>query len=234
MAIEDDIIARESGGDPNARNSRSSAAGAGQFIDSTWLAMLQSRRPDLVQGRSREDLLNLKMDPALSKEMTAAYAADNNAVLTKAGLPVTPGTTYLAHFAGPGGAVKVLSADPTTPVANLLGADAVAANPHIRNMTAGDLKVWADGGKRTSQPQAAVPSVIIPTQNPTNPPGNNQNLGNTFAELAPATIPALTVPSPERQMAAPPAGEIGPSFDDSAFAPRTYARQKMKRREVLA
>jgi hypothetical protein len=48
--------------------------------------------------------------------MTEAYANQNQAILSKAGVPVTPGTTYLAHFAGPGGAVKVLQADPNAPV----------------------------------------------------------------------------------------------------------------------
>ena len=45
-----------------------------------------------------------RTDPQLSREMTAAYANKNHAILSKAGVPVTPGTTYLAHFAGPGGA----------------------------------------------------------------------------------------------------------------------------------
>lgn len=35
MALEDQIIGAESGGNPTAKNPRSSATGAGQFIDST-------------------------------------------------------------------------------------------------------------------------------------------------------------------------------------------------------
>jgi hypothetical protein len=76
--------------------------------------------------------------------MTAAYAADNGGILKGAGLPVTPGTQYLAHFAGPKGAVGLLNADPSTPAGAVLGDAAVKANPFLRNMTAGDVAAWAD------------------------------------------------------------------------------------------
>src|SRR5690242_11717364 len=109
MALVDQIIGAESGGDPNARNPNSSASGVGQFIDSTWLSMLRKHRPDLADGQSDADLLALKSDPDLSRQMTAAYAADNAGILQHAGLAVTPGSTYLAHFAGPQGAVGILN-----------------------------------------------------------------------------------------------------------------------------
>src|SRR6187402_2186859 len=111
MGLVDAIIGVESGGNPNATNPNSSASGLGQFIDSTWLSTLRSARPDLAEGKSNAELLALKTDPAISREMTQAYANQNQAILQKNGLPVTEGNTYLAHFAGPGGAVKVLQAD---------------------------------------------------------------------------------------------------------------------------
>ncbi|MBO4228002.1 transglycosylase SLT domain-containing protein [Bradyrhizobium neotropicale] len=224
MATADDIIARESGGNPNATNPRSSAAGLGQFIDSTWLSMLRRHRPDIADGRADSDLLALKFDPTLSREMTAAYAADNNAVLTKAGLPVTPGTTYLAHFAGPAGAVKVLQADPATPVAQILDAKAVAANPHIRNFTAGDLRAWAEGKKPSGTPQV-VTNLATPTP-------ITSNLGDTFTKLGQSIQLPLTLPTIGIQ-SAPPSVDSGPSMDDPAFAPRTVAGQLARRRKVL-
>lgn len=140
MPLVDHIIGAESGGNPNARNPRSSAAGLGQFIDSTWLSMLAKHRPDLAAGKSPEELLALKSDPQLSRDMTAAYAADNAGLLSKAGLPVTPGSTYLAHFAGPQGAVGILNADPAMPVSSILTPAAVKANPFLQGMTASDLR----------------------------------------------------------------------------------------------
>ncbi|WP_457489033.1 hypothetical protein [Tardiphaga sp. P5_C10] len=158
MALVDQIIGVESGGNPNARNPRSSAGGAGQFIDSTWLNVLSKHRPDLIQGKSRDEIIALKSDPVLSKEMTGALASDNGGVLTGAGLPVTPGTTYLAHFAGPQGAIGILNADPTTPAGAVLGPRVVEANPFLKDMSAADLKAWADrkmgGGAAPAAPTA--------------------------------------------------------------------------------
>src|SRR3954465_6247001 len=108
MGLIDSIIGAESGGNPNAKNPLSSASGLGQFIDSTWLSTIRSARPDIAQGKSDAELIALKSDPNLSREMTGAYAAQNGAILSNAGHPVTPGNTYLAHFAGPQGAVSVL------------------------------------------------------------------------------------------------------------------------------
>lgn len=158
MGLIDQIISVESGG-KNVSNPNSSAAGPGQFIDATWLDMLAKHRPDIAG--SRDELLALKGDPALSKEMTAAYAGDNAGILSKAGHAVTPGTQYLAHFAGPQGAVGILNANPTTPAGAILGDRVVKANPFLANMSAGDLAAWADrkmGGK------AAPMSMAGPAQ----------------------------------------------------------------------
>lgn len=133
----------ESGGNPNARNPRSSATGLGQFIDSTWLNTIQRHRPDIAQGRSRADVLALRTDPTLSREMLAAHRGDNQAGLRSSGIDPNPANTYLAHFAGLGGAKKVLGADPTTPVRSLLGDSVVRANPFLANYSAADLQNWA-------------------------------------------------------------------------------------------
>lgn len=165
MGLIDQIISVESGG-KNAANPNSSAAGPGQFINSTWLDMLAKHRPDLTG--SRDELLALKSDPALSREMTAAYAGDNAGILSKSGLPVTPGTQYLAHFAGPQGAVGILNADPSTPAGTILGAGVVKANPFLAKMSAGDLAAWADrkmGGAAPMSmagPQAAPAAPTAP------------------------------------------------------------------------
>ena len=155
MALSDLIVGAESGGNANATNPNSSATGAGQFINSTWLSMIKQHRPDLAEGKSDQDILAMRSDPALSKQMVDAYAADNQAILQKNGLPVTPGTTYLAHFAGPQGAVSLLKADPNASAAGLLGEAAAKANPFLKNMTVGGLLAWADK-KMGAAPMASV------------------------------------------------------------------------------
>lgn len=143
-SVVDRIIGVESGGNARAKNPRSSAEGLGQFIDSTWVAMLRKHRPDIANGRTPAELIALKTDPALSREMTEAYTADNAAYLRNRSIPTTPGNLYLAHFAGPGGAVQVLKADPSASVAAVLGQDKVRANPFLKGMTVSQLAAWAD------------------------------------------------------------------------------------------
>lgn len=155
----DGIIRTESAGNPLARNPRSSAGGLGQFLDSTWLAVIKKHRPDVAAGKTREQILQLKFDPNLSREMTAAYEADNAAFLQSRGVPPTAGSLKLAHFAGPQGAVALYS-NPDAPVESVLGADAVRANPFLRGKRGADVVAWADrqmsgASKSPSQAMAA-------------------------------------------------------------------------------
>lgn len=153
-AVVERIIAVESNGDPNAKNKRSSATGSGQFLDETWLEMIRKHRRDLFQGRSEKEILELRRDPELARAITTRLVEQNAAMLKKRRLPITPGTLYLAHFAGPAGAVAVLSVSENTDAASLMAsADAtgrttreklVNANPFLKELTVGDLKNWAN------------------------------------------------------------------------------------------
>jgi hypothetical protein len=228
----DQILSVESGGNPNARNPRSSAAGLGQFIDSTWMDMVSRYRPDLTTGMSREQILGLKMDPALSREMTAKYAEENGAKLEAAGMPVRPGTQYLAHFAGPDGATKVLGADPSMPVGQLLGPKVVAANPFLAKMTAGDLVGWADkkmgGAPQPAQmPPQAVPQppMIGGAPAPQNAPAPAA-VPNT-ANMAPAPVPEPAQAAPAQPQADPFAGAEKEHFA-AIKAPMLSAPQRPK------
>ena len=192
MALIDSIIGAESGGNPNAKNPNSSATGLGQFIASTWLDTLSRERPDLVAGKSRDEILALRNDPQLSRQMTEAYANQNGQVLSKSGFEANPGNIYLSHFAGPQGAVKVLSADPNAPVESILGPQAVAANPFLRGMTAADLQGWAAkkiGG--TSQP--------MPRQTAQASPASPQAAPLNVAPQAAPIFPAPAEPAPQQQ-----------------------------------
>ncbi|WP_454634279.1 lytic transglycosylase domain-containing protein [Bradyrhizobium cenepequi] len=153
-ALVERIVAAESNGDPNARNKRSSATGAAQFLDDTWLEAVRRHRRDLVQGRSDKEVLELRRDAGLAREITARTIAQNAAMLSKRGLPITPGSLYLVHFAGPAGAVALLTAAESADAASLMAAadvtgrttreKLVTANPFLKMLTVGDLKVWAD------------------------------------------------------------------------------------------
>jgi len=154
--IANQIMGVESGNNPFAKNPRSSAFGPAQFIDSTWLSMLSKYRPDLA-SLPREQQLALRSDPQLSHAMTEAYAQENGAYLKNKGLDVTPGNTYLAHFAGPEGAAKVLQAQPNASAADTLGPAVLKANPFLANMTTGQLRSWANQKMGAPTPPASIP-----------------------------------------------------------------------------
>ena len=90
-AVVERIIGVESNGDPNAKNRRSSATGLGQFLDETWLDMVRAHRPDLAKGRSQAEILELRRDAEVAREITARFTERNAEMLRKRGLPVTPG-----------------------------------------------------------------------------------------------------------------------------------------------
>jgi hypothetical protein len=152
--VVDRIIGVESDGDPNATNKRSSALGLGQFLDETWLDLIRAHRPDLSRGRSKDETLQLRRDANLAREITLRFTKQNAEMLRKKGLPVTPGTLYLAHFAGGAGAVAILSAlDDADAASVMANADVtgrtkrekiIQANSFLERFTVVDLKSWAD------------------------------------------------------------------------------------------
>jgi hypothetical protein len=153
-AVVEQIISVESNGDPNAKNKRSSAMGLGQFLDETWLVLIRAHRPDLAKGHSEGETLELRRDPIVAREIISRFTERNARVLKKRGLPVTPGTLYLAHFAGAAGAIAILSAlEEADAASTMASADAtgrtkreklVKANPFLERFTVADLKNWAD------------------------------------------------------------------------------------------
>jgi hypothetical protein len=153
-ALVERIIIAESNGDPNARNKRSSATGAAQFLDDTWREAVRRHRRDLIQGRSDKEVLDLRRDAELAREIATRLVEEYAAMLNRRGLPITPGSLYLAHFAGPAGAVALLSGAESADAASLMAAADVTgrttreklvnANPFLKVLTVGDIKSWAD------------------------------------------------------------------------------------------
>jgi hypothetical protein len=148
------IIAIESNGNPNEKNRRSSATGAGQFLDNTWLEAVRRHRRDLIQGRSDKELLELRRDTELAREIVTRLVEQYATMLSKRRLPITPGSLYLTYFAGPAGAVALLSGAENADAASLMASadltgrttreKLVSANPFLKVLTVGDLKTWAD------------------------------------------------------------------------------------------
>jgi hypothetical protein len=144
---------RESGYNPRAKAPTSSAAGLFQFVEQTWLATLKkhgakygyARYSDLItqgsDGRyrvsgaeAREAVMNLRFDPHAASLMVGEMTSDNAAYLAgRIGRQPTAGELYAAHFLGPQGAARLISAVKTSPTASAAAffPDAAGANRSI-------------------------------------------------------------------------------------------------------
>ena len=156
------IVRIESGGQADARNTRSTATGLGQFIDATWIAMMQRYRPDLHGSLTREALLALRTDPDLSREMILAYTRENETFLRRAGHAITPGRLYLAHFLGPRGADAALRADPAALVSDVFEPAVITANPQLRGQTIAQLIDKVEGLMAGTGAAAAPAAAPLP------------------------------------------------------------------------
>lgn len=143
----------ESSFNPSARASTSSASGLFQFTNQTWLATLRAHgaehglgwAADAIQkgqGGSysvadaglRQQILDLRFDPAAASAMAGEFASDNSDYLSQhLGRAVDNTDLSIAHFFGAGGALKFLTAlsqDPEATAAPYFP-EAAAANPTI-------------------------------------------------------------------------------------------------------
>ena len=108
----------ESSFDPNAKARTSSATGLYQFIQSTWLDMVEKHgeKYGIDVNAPRKELLALRKDPELSSYMAAELANENEASLqANWGGEVGETELYLAHFMGAGGASAFLRANDRSP-----------------------------------------------------------------------------------------------------------------------
>jgi hypothetical protein len=128
----------ESGLNPQAGASTSSARGLFQFIEQTWLATIKQSGTALGYGQyanaitkdasgkyevqdptMRSAILKLRNDPAANAAMAGAFTKENTALLgQKLGRTPSEGELYIAHFLGVGGAAKLISAAADNPNAS--------------------------------------------------------------------------------------------------------------------
>lgn len=190
-----DVARVESGFNPTAKAPTSSARGLYQFTKSTWLATLDrhgadhglgwaanaigrdaSGRLTVTDPTLRQQIFDLRDDPAASAAMAAAFTSDNRAyVESRTGRTAEPVDLYLAHFLGSGGAVKFLSAwaaDPDQAGAPMMP-DAAAANRSIFYAADGSMRSLGDirerfrakleeGGEPGFSPGGGLPGGAAP------------------------------------------------------------------------
>lgn len=161
-----DVARVESGYNPTAKASTSSARGLYQFTKQTWLATLDrhganhglawaadaigrdaSGRLSVTDPTLRQQIFDLRDDPAAASSMAAALTGDNREYLeSRIGRNAEPVDLYLAHFLGSGGAAKFLSAldaNPDQPGATMMP-EAAAANRSVFYAPDGSMRSLAD------------------------------------------------------------------------------------------
>ena len=155
------IIKVESAGNARAKNPLSTATGLGQFIESTWIRMMKTYRPDLASSLSRRDLLELRFDPTISREMVKNLAREGESYLRARGHDITAGRLYLCHFLGAQGADLVLRSRDNQSLLEVLGAGVIKANPFLRGKDVAYIKAWAErkmSGRKRARAIAAAPT----------------------------------------------------------------------------
>jgi hypothetical protein len=122
----------ESGGRPNAQNPNSSASGLFQFINKTFEGLIPYLKslPQFA-GLTTEQIRAQKNNVAVQKAAFDEFTRQNDAILTKHGVALNNVSRYMAHVLGPGGATKLLSANPNARAADVLGGRVAELNPTL-------------------------------------------------------------------------------------------------------
>ncbi|MGH1375453.1 MAG: transglycosylase SLT domain-containing protein [Alphaproteobacteria bacterium] len=112
----------ESSFNPHAEAKTSSATGLYQFIDSTWLSMVENHGNKYgldTSGKTKQEILDMRHDPKASSFMAAAFASENEKFLNSHwGGDVSSTELYFAHFMGASGASSFLNARDENPLQN--------------------------------------------------------------------------------------------------------------------
>jgi len=165
----------ESGLNPNARASTSSASGLFQFIDQSWLGVLKQHgakhgmgwAADAIQRTSRgtwtvadpqirQAVFALRNQAEPSALMAAESANENASSLSQAlGRPVNKTDLYFAHFLGSAGAARYLKAHQVNP-----DATAAAIFPREASVNRGLFYTRAGGARSLDELYALMSRKI--------------------------------------------------------------------------
>jgi len=113
------------------QNPESTANGVGQLLDKTFINTVAAHRPELMVGRTPDQVVALKNDPTIATQMFELHTADNAAALTKAGIPVTPTTLDGMHWFGEPTFKQLWNINqnnPNTPLSSVLSEEILKPN----------------------------------------------------------------------------------------------------------
>jgi hypothetical protein len=153
--IDPDIALRiaraESSLRPTAQAGTSSAGGLFQVVDKTWKEF----------GGKPGKKLDADENIRVGTDIIAKNAQTLKSFLNR---DPRPAEIYAAHYFGPSGAKSFLSADPATPIVDILGKKAVQANPNLRGKNVGQVLAQLEtkmGGKPAANVSRETPEPVV-------------------------------------------------------------------------
>jgi Transglycosylase SLT domain len=215
----------ESNFNPGLKAKSSSATGLFQFIEQTWLGMMKnagqalgfgnyadaitrnsSGRYQVSDPQLRNEILQLRKDPAANAAMAGAFTQRNAAALkARIGRKPTDGELYMAHFFGTGGAGQLINAardKPDASAAGLFPAAARANKPIFYDRQGNARSVAGVYSELNRRYQVARANII---------PG-----------VAPTAV-AVNTPAPSRAPSAVTAASAAPQVPDTAGTTSAFA-----------
>jgi hypothetical protein len=139
----DTYVGAIGGHEGTGQNPRSSAAGVGQFLDSTWNDFATAN-PQYFAGMSPDQILAAKKDPAFGAKVgpiAIEWLAKQNAdELQRKGVTPSGPLLGIAHYLGAGAAGAIAGAPDNAPISAYVVPAAVKSNPELANMTVGQMK----------------------------------------------------------------------------------------------
>lgn len=212
-------------------NPASSARGQFQFIDPTFVDEFKRNFPDIARGLSDRQILGYRNSTlpdgrSVEEVLGEAHTNRNARELEKSGFEPNGANLYLAHFAGLGGARRLLRADPNAPVESVLDKDAIDANPFLKGKTVGQIRQWAADSLDYSPGQARRRLLAMGAADNTPAPGaalTSPVLQSPLAEGGAAPVANAMTATPVSNAFVKPTIGGGVKADEAILASNPFA-----------
>ena len=205
----DQLMEAESGGRLNKKNPRSTALGPFQFIEATFLVVVNKHFPHEVAGLTERQVLARRTEIVFSRRVARAYANDLISALNNNGLRATAVNVRIAFLVGPSAAVRLLKTPRHKPLKEVLSAAAIAANPFMSGATVARLVQKAAGDvsatAATSPPAPSLAEPVIMAAPLSAVASTTALQGEKAAAVALKGEPAAALAGPKREPVDTPA-----------------------------